>query len=122
MKFNFTVDIEDCDSVYSLQDEIIYKSSEVLINQLLGNTYDRTDLGEKLENIMIEKLESLMDLDFKKEVAKKVTDNLANRFEKTMQYKTLKADGEVITDAIIKTGLKDLIADMVKSEMKKVFQ
>lgn len=122
MKFNITIDIDQDNEIYSLQEEIVYKASEIIINQILGNSYDRTDLGKKLEVAVIDKLESLMNTDFKNEVAKKVTENLTNKFEKTMQYKTLKADGEVITDSLIKTGLKELIVDIVKSEMKKVFQ
>jgi hypothetical protein len=121
MKMTFTIDIAQDNDIYSLQDEIICKASEYLINQVLGNTYNRTDIGEKLEEVVIKKLESLMDMNFKNEVSKKVTENLANKFEKTKQYKLLKADEEIMTDSLIKTGLKDLVAEIVKSEMKKVF-
>lgn len=121
MKLNLTLDIEPDNDIYTIQDEIIYKASEALINQVLGNTYNRTDLGEKLEEAVIKKLENIIDTDFKKTVSEKVTENLANRFEKTQQYKLLKADKEVIADNLIKTGLRDLVADIVKSEIKKVF-
>jgi hypothetical protein len=122
MKMNITVEIDQNSDINSIQEEIIDRASENVIEQVLGDYYDDTSLYTKLEKRVIGKLETIMDLDFKNEVAKKVTENLANKFEKTMQYKVLKADGEVITDALIKTGLRDLVADIVKSEMKKVFQ
>ena len=122
MKLNFSVEVEQDNDVYSLQDEILYKASETLIHQVLGNTYDKTDLGEKLKKAVIEKLEVIMDVDFKKSVGEKVTENLANKFEKTKQYKSLIGNEEVLSDGLIKTGLRDLVGEIVRSEMKKVFR
>jgi hypothetical protein len=121
MKLDLTIDIQPEDDIYTIQDEIVYKASELLINQVLGNTYNKTEIGEKIEETVIKKLENIMDVNFKKTVSEKVTENLAIKFEKTQQYKLLKADKEIITDNLIKTGLKDLVADIVRSEMKKVF-
>jgi len=122
MKLNFTVEIDRDNDIYNLEEEILNKAAESLIGEILGNAWDKTDLYTKFEKRVVEKLEALMDVDFKNEVAKKVTENLSNKFEKTKQYKALKADGAVVSDALIKTGLKDLVGEIVKSEMKKVFR
>lgn len=122
MKLDFTVEISKCDDIYTLEDEIINKAAENFVYQIVGTRYDNSDMYTRLQNVIIEKLENIMDDDFKISVANKVTENLANKFEKTKQYKLLKADQEVMTDSLIKTGLKDLVADLVRSEMKKVFK
>jgi len=122
MKLNFTVDIDRSDDMYDLQEELLNKASEKFIEGILGNKWDDTSLYEKLEQRVVSKLEIIMDIDFKDTVATKVTDNLVKKFERTKQYKELQANGEVITDSVIKSGLKDLVAEIVRSEMKKVFK
>jgi uncharacterized iron-regulated protein len=123
MKFNIeiTVDEYDGESGYSLQDQIIEEASSKFIEQILGRGWDKTSLYDALEKKTLEKIESLMDVDFKNDVAQKVSQNLQNRFEKTKQYKELIAGQEVSSDAIIKTGLKELVSQIVKSEMKNIF-
>jgi hypothetical protein len=122
MKLNFTVEIDKYDEVYELEEELLVKASEKFIESVLGNSWDRTDLYGRLEKRVIAKLEEIMDVDFKSSVADKVTTNLTKKFEKTKQYKELLHGEEVITDSVIKSGLKDLVAEIVRSEMKKVFK
>jgi len=107
---------------YDLQEELLNKASEKFIEGILGNKWDDDTLYEKLEKRVISKLEIIMDADFKNSVSTKVTDNLVKKFERTKQYKILQSNGEVVADGIIKSGLKDLIAEIVRSEMKKVFK
>jgi len=122
MKLNFTVEMEKDNDIYDLEEELIRRASEKFIEQVLGSSWNKTDLYEKLENAVISKLEIIMDTDFKNSVSTKVTDNLVKKFERTKQYKELQSNGEVITDSVIKSGLKDLVAEIVRSEMKKVFK
>lgn len=122
MKLNFSVTVDQYDDIDTLQNEFIDMAANKFLEQLLGDHWDRTDLYTKLEKRVVDKLEHIMDADFKNSVATKVTENLANKFEKTKQYKVLKADGEVVADSVIKSGLRDIIADVVKSEMKKMFK
>jgi hypothetical protein len=119
MKFNFTVDI---DNIESLQDEIIESVSYKFIEQVLGNEWDDKSLYEKLEQKVLSQIADVMNMDFKNEVSKKVTENLSDRFEKTKQYKALINNEEIVSDGLMKTGLKSLVADLVKSEMKRVFK
>ncbi|HEY8805692.1 MAG TPA: hypothetical protein VIM42_11425 [Clostridium sp.] len=122
MKLNFTVDTNESDDIYDLENEILNKVAVLFIGQVLGDTWSKTDLYEKLEQRVISKLEIIMDTDFKNTVATKVTDNLVKKFERTKQYKELQSNGEVVADSVIKSGLKDLVAEIVRGEMKKVFK
>lgn len=122
IKLNFTVEIEENDEYFSLQEEIVEKASERFIREVLGNSWDKTDLYERLEKSVIKKLEDIMDIDFKTSVAEKVTENLSNKFEKSKQYKSLLVGEEIVSDSVMKSGLRDLIAEVVRSEMKKMLR
>ena len=118
MKFNFTIDV---DNTEYLQDEIIENVALKFIEQVLGDGWDEKDLYSKLERTVLNKMENIMDVNFKEEVAQKVTENLTKKFEKTKQYKALIHNEEVVPDNLIKSGLKSIISDLVKSEMKNIF-
>jgi predicted oxidoreductase len=122
MKLNFIVEIDKSDNMYDLQDELLNKASEQLIGNIMGCLWDKNNSYAILERKVIEKLESIMSADFKKDVSDKVTDNLVKKFEKSKQFKELQSNEEVVTDSVIKSGLKDLVAEIVRSEMKKVFK
>jgi len=119
MKFNLKVEVDDEEH---LKDEIIYQAAEVFITKVLGNRWDDKSLYSRFEEAVVQKLEIIMDVDFKKAVAEKVTENLANKYEKTKQYKSLIENEEILSDGLIKTGLRGLVGDIVRSEMKKVFK
>jgi len=122
MKLNFTIDVEQSDDMYDLQEELLKKASEKFIEEILGNKWDDNTLYEKLAQRVMAKLEIIMDTDFKNSVSTKVTDNLVKKFERTKQFKLLQANEEVVSDTLIKSGLKDIVAEIVRSEMKKVFK
>ena len=119
MKFNLKVEVDDEEH---LKEEIIYQAAEVFIGKVLGNRWDDKSLYSRFEEAVVQKLEIIMDVDFKKAVAEKVTENLANKYEKTKQYKSLIENEEILSDGLIKTGLRGLVGDIVRSEMKKVFK
>jgi len=122
MELKFTLEIDKYDEINDLEEQLLETASEKFIQQVLGNIWNKNDLYFQLENKVIKKLENIMDMDFKKEVATKVTENLTKQFEKSSQYKTLKAGEEIISDSMIKSGLKDIVSEIVKSEMKKLFK
>ena len=123
MKLNFTVEMDGYNDVDDLEERILSRASELFVEEVLGDRWDNNNnLYEKLEQKVISKLEIIMDVDFKKSVAEKVTDNLSKKFEKSKQFKELQSNEEVVTDSAIKSGLKDLVAEIVRSEMKKVFK
>lgn len=121
LKFNITIDVNDYEDLYEIQNTIIDEAADKFLQQVFG-VWDENKSFKALERRIVEKMEKLLDSDFKKSVAEKVTENLTNKFEKTKQYKLLKEDKEVLSDSLIKTGLRSLVGDIVRSEMKKVFK
>jgi signal recognition particle GTPase len=121
LKFNITIDINDYEDLYEMKNAIIDEAADKFLQQVFG-VWDEGKSFKALERRVVEKMEKLLDSDFKKSVAEKVTENLTNKFEKTKQYKLLKEDKEVLSDGLIKTGLRGLVGDIVRSEMKKVFK
>jgi signal recognition particle GTPase len=121
LKFNITIDVNDYEDLYEIQNTIIDEAADKFLQQVFG-VWDENKSFKALERRIVEKMEKLLDSDFKKSVAEKVTENLTNKFEKTKQYKLLKEDKEVLSDSLIKTGLRGLVGDIVRSEMKKVFK
>lgn len=121
LKFNITIDVNDYEDLYEIQNTIIDEAADKFLQQVFG-VWDENKSFKALERRIVEKMEKLLDSDFKKSVAEKVTENLTNKFEKTKQYKLLKEDKEVLSDGLIKTGLRGLVGDIVRSEMKKVFK
>lgn len=121
LKFNITIDVNDYEDLCEIQNTIIDEAADKFLQQVFG-VWDENKSFKALERRIVEKMEKLLDSDFKKSVAEKVTENLTNKFEKTKQYKLLKEDKEVLSDGLIKTGLRGLVGDIVRSEMKKVFK
>ena len=120
MKLNFTIEIDRYDE-QDIQEEIVDRASSLFISNVLGSGWDKNDLYKQLERNVIGKLENIMDVDFKQSVSEKVTENLVMKFEKTKQYKDLLNGHDIVTDNVIKTGLRSMVSDIVKSEMKKIF-
>lgn len=122
MKFNFTVDIADYDEDYSFQEQILDKATKAFTQQILGSTWEKDSLSHQLEVKINQKVDMIMNKDFKDAVANKAIELLEERFEKSRQYKELVKGSEIETDHAMKTGLRDMVAEIVKSEMKKVFK
>lgn len=122
MKFNFTVDTNDCYDGYDFEEEIIRSAADAFIQQIIGDTYDKNSKSYQLERMINNKVNEIMNKDFKDELANIVVEKLADRFEKSKQYKELVKGNEIETDNVMKCGLKDIVKDIVKSEMKNMFK
>ncbi|MFA7157581.1 MAG: hypothetical protein WC123_07865 [Bacilli bacterium] len=121
MKFNITIDVTDYEDLYEMQNAIIDEAADKFFQQVFG-VWDEDKSFKTLERRIVEKMGKLLDSDFKNSVAEKVTENLTDKFEKTKQYKLLIENEEVLSDGLIKTGLRGLVGEIVRSEMKKVFK
>jgi hypothetical protein len=121
LKFNITIDVTDYEDLYEMQNAIIDEAAGEFLQQVFG-VWDEGKSFKALERRVVEKMEKLLDVDFKESVAGKVTENLTNKFEKTKQYKSLIKNEEILSDGLIKTGLRGLVGEIVRSEMKKVFK
>lgn len=123
MELNFKIDITNYDDLQELENEIIETSARLLIEEIV-NRYDnyeetfREKLQDKIEALLLE----TMDNKFKDEVKDRVSVDLAKRYERTRQYKELKDTYNIDSDTVIKSGLKDLVAEMVSVEIKKRFK
>lgn len=123
MKLNLTIDIDDRDHVGDIEDEIIREAARQMINEVMNNKYERPGrtFREKLQEEVKTMMLDIMDTDFKEDVKNTLADDLSKKYLKTKQYKEIKNQFEIENESVIKSGLKDIVSDLVKSEMKKVF-
>lgn len=120
MKFNFTVDISGCHEAQEIEYEIINQAAKMLFQQVLGN-WNQKDSYDAIKNYIVNKLESLnFDADFKQSVAKEVTKRLNEKYETTKQYKNIKNELEIESEQSMKKGLRNLIGEIVRSEVRKM--
>lgn len=123
MKFNFTVDINECEYGFDIEEVILDRASSAFIEMLLGDSdYDKNSKSYHLEQMINKKVNEIMTKDFKDEVASSVVERLAGRFERSKQYKELIKGNEIETDHAMKLGLKAMVKELVKAEMKNIFK
>jgi len=125
MQFNFKVDIIDCNEC-DVESEIIQEAARQLIIEIINsknnNRYDdrpfRVKLQEEVKRMMLD----VMDTDFKEEVKNSLVDDLSKKYVRTKQYQEVKKEFNILSDTEIKNGLKDIVSELVGSEMKKRFK
>ena len=122
MDLNLKIKIDDYDES-CLKDDIISQAATQMLNEVMRNQdhYGRSfkeALTEEVRRIMV----GTFDTDFKNEVKELVSLDLSKRFAKTAQYKELKAELGVESDTAIKTGLKEMISDIVRAEIRAFLQ
>ena len=125
MQFNFKVDIIDCNEC-DVESEIIQEAARQLIIEIINsknnNRYDdrpfRVKLQEEVKRMMLD----VMDTDFKEEVKNSLVDDLSKKYIRTKQYQEVKKEFNILSDTEIKNGLKDIVSELVGSEMKKRFK
>jgi hypothetical protein len=122
VKFNFTVDINDYEYASDLQDEILDRATHAFMSDVLGSSYDKDSISSKLEHKINKKIDEIMNKEFREMISDKVLTGLASKFEKSKQYKELLKGSEIESDVAIKTGLRDIVRELVKSEMKNMFK
>ena len=124
MKLNFQISIDDDYDLQYIEDDIIDTAARQLITEVMANRYEHygKTFKEKLEEKVKEILLNTMDADFKSEVKEQISIELAKKFERTKQYKELKDAYSIDSDSVIKSGLKDLVAEMVSEEIKRKFK
>lgn len=122
MKLNFTVEVNDYnDDVGSIESEIISEAARQLICEVMNNRYEHPGrtFREKLKDEVKTMMLDIMDTDFKEDVKKTLADELSKKYVKSKQYKEIKEQFSIDNDSLIKSGLKDIIAELVISELKK---
>jgi len=95
-----------------------------MINEVMNNQYEHSGktFRSKLHDEIRLMLMDIMDTDFKESIKVGVVEDLTKKYVRTKQYKEIKEEFEIDTDAIVKSGMKDLISDIVKVEIKSCFK
>jgi len=90
----------------------------------MNNRYEHygKSFKEKLQDEVKRMMLDIMDTDFKEEVKNNLVDDLTKKYVRTKQYKEVKEQFNIKSDTEIKNGLKDIIGELVGSEMKKRFK
>ena len=143
MKIEIDIPIEELDyeSDYDDRDEgnhvdvliemITDKAASLLVQQI---DYDyRISLEKSLEN-KINNIEKCLETRITERVSKDsykpicdkitetVSEKIAQRYERSQQYRDIKKQFEIENDSNISTGIKALISDIVRSEVKKIIK
>lgn len=121
IKLNFTVEVDDYDdNVGTIESQIISEAARQLIRETMNNRYEhygksfKENLQDEVKRLML----GIMDTDFKEEVKKTLVDELSKKYIKTKQYKEVKEQFSIENDSVIKSGLKDIVGELVVSELK----
>ena len=143
MKIEIDIPIEELDyeSNYDNRDEgnhvdvliemITDKAASLLVQQI---DYDyRISLEKSLEN-KINNIEKCLETRITERVSKgsykvicdkiteTVSEKITRRYERSQQYRDIKKQFEIENDSNISMGMKALISDIVRSEVKKIIK
>ena len=143
MKIEIDIPIEELDyeSDYDDRDEgnhvdvliemITDKAASLLVQQI---DYDyKISLEKSLEN-KIKNIEKCLETRITERVSKDsykpicdkitetVSEKIAQRYERSQQYRDIKKQFEIENGSNISTGMKALISDIVRSEVKKIIK
>ena len=124
MKLTFTVELSNYDNPSTIEDKVVESAAKQMINEAMNNRYEKSGktFRGKLINEVKDMLLDVMDTDFKEEVKNSLVDDLSKKYVKTKQYKEVKKEFNILSDTEIKNGLKDIVGELVGSEMKKRFK
>ena len=120
MQLNVTIDLGD-DASYELHHEIVEESARQLIKEQLYNRIDgygktyRDAVNDYIKKILLE----MVDADFKNEIKNNVIEDISKKYLRTKQYKEIQDEFKIEGDTIIKSGLQEIISDMVGKELNR---
>lgn len=142
MKIELDIPIEEFDTyddyddvngnnIKNLMEVIIDRTAEKLLAEICG-TY-RSDINKMLsdkinhfkqiiENRAINELSENAYAAIRDKIADTVIENTVGRYERSHQYRDIKKQLEIENDSTINIGLRSLISDIVKSEVKKIIK
>ena len=124
MKLTFTVELSNYDNPSTIEDKIVESAAKQMINEVMNNRYEKSGktFRDKLINEVKDMLLDIMDADFKEGVKNSLVDDLSKKYVKTKQYQEVKKEFNILSDTEIKNGLRDIVSELVGSEMKKRFK
>lgn len=132
-EFNKYDDWNDVESnaMSSFMSIVTDRVAEKLLSEICGGSYGDVNkiLADKI-NYVKQTIENKMANEFSDEayaeirdkVAEKVIENTVERYERSHAYRDIKKQLEIESDSAISTGMKTLISDIVKLEVKKIIK
>lgn len=127
-QLNITLNVSERDDLETIETDIVSEAARQLVNEVFNNRYEHygKTFKELVTDRVVKMLEEYLDTDMKTAVVEKavanVTDKLTSKIERTKVYKEAIAGQDIQPDTAIKTGLRDIIAEVVRAEMKKAFK
>ena len=142
MKIEIDIPIEEFDyeSYYDEYDDgnhakafVNIIANKVAAHIINGYNYDtfslQTALNNKINNIekyLEDTITEKISKDSYKPICDKITETvsekIAQRYERSQQYRDIKKQFEIENDSNISMGMKALISDIVRSEVKKIIK
>ena len=95
-------------------------SYEKDINKMLSDKINH--LKQVIENKITQELSNDSYRFIRDKVSEKVIQTIAEKYERSKQYREIKKDLEIENDSQMVSELKPLISDIVKSEVKKMIK
>lgn len=127
MKFNFTIDLDECENGYDLESQIIGAAASEIVNR--SAYWACKTSGDTLEEKITKRIENMLDEMVTQDAKKKVIDaaisnlntRLIDKIEKAKIYREAASDLPIDSDVAMKTGIKDMVSDLVKAELRRTF-
>ena len=106
------------------------KVAAQIINSYNYDTFSlQTALNDKIKAVekhLEDTITERISKDSYKPICDKITETIsekiAQRYERSQQYRDIKKQFEIENDSNISTGMKTLISDIVRSEVKKIIK
>ncbi len=95
-------------------------SSEKDINKMLSDRIN--NLKQTIENRMVKELTEDTYATIRDSVTEKVVADTASKYERSNQYRDIKKKLELESDSAITNGMRSLISDIVRAEVKKIIK
>lgn len=112
MKFNLDVSMDD--------DKVENALIDLLAEKILENWYDDNFIG-KIEDSVMERINDAVDnMCFKSMLAQNIIEKISSKYELSEDYKRVMKDLDIKTEKDIGNGLKDIVAKIVRAEIKRM--
>ena len=132
-EFDYESDYDEYDVGNHAKAFVNIIANKVAAHIINGYNYDtfslQTALNNKINNIekyLEDTITEKISKDSYKPICDKITETvsekIAQRYERSQQYRDIKKQFEIENDSNISTGMKALISDIVRSEVKKIIK
>ena len=116
---------------HSFMNIVIDRVAEKIMAEICGSHESdvHTMLSDKLnhlkqtiENRMVKELSDNSYSEIRDKVTERVIADTASRYERSHQYRDIKTQLELESDSAITNGIRSLISDIVRTEVKKIIK